>query len=60
MEDRIHLTIDDGVADVSLARPTKLNALDPHTDRLRRFNQSWSITIPGRSGAWRAPWMWHG
>ena len=39
MEDRIHLTIDDGVADVSLARPTKLNALDPYADRLRRFNQ---------------------
>jgi enoyl-CoA hydratase/carnithine racemase len=28
MEDRIHLTIDTGVADVRLARPGKLNALD--------------------------------
>jgi len=29
MEDRIRLTIDGGVADVRLARPDKLNALDP-------------------------------
>jgi hypothetical protein len=42
MEDRIHLTIEDGVADVSLARPTKLNALDLRADRLRRFSgESW-------------------
>ena len=30
MEDRVHLTIENGVADVRLARPGKLNALDPH------------------------------
>lgn len=29
MEDRVHLTIENGVADVRLARPGKLNALDP-------------------------------
>ncbi len=29
MEDRVRLAIDDGVADVRLARPDKLNALDP-------------------------------
>jgi len=29
MDDRIQLTINDGIADVRLARPTKLNALDP-------------------------------
>ena len=29
MQDRIRLTIDDGVADVRLSRPDKMNALDP-------------------------------
>lgn len=29
MEDRIRLVVDDGVADIRLARPEKLNALDP-------------------------------
>ena len=29
MEDRIHLAISDGIADVKLARPERLNALDP-------------------------------
>jgi len=29
MNDRIQLVINDGIADVRLARPTKLNALDP-------------------------------
>ena len=29
MNDRIQLAINDGIADVRLARPTKLNALDP-------------------------------
>lgn len=29
MNDRIHLTIENGVADLKLARPAKLNALDP-------------------------------
>ena len=29
MEDRIYLAVNDGIADVRLARPTKLNALDP-------------------------------
>jgi hypothetical protein len=28
MKDRIQLLINDGIADVRLARPTKLNALD--------------------------------
>ena len=55
MEDRIHLTIDDGVADVSLARPTKLNALDPHTDRLRRINQILEHHYSGKERAWHAP-----
>jgi hypothetical protein len=39
MEDRIHLTIEERIADVRLARPTKPNALDLHADRLPRFNQ---------------------
>ena len=38
MEDRIHLTIEERIADVRLARPTKPNALDLHADRLPRFN----------------------
>jgi hypothetical protein len=46
MEDRIHLTIEDGVADVSLARPTKLTALDLHAHRLRRFNQILELANP--------------
>ncbi|QPF89922.1 crotonase/enoyl-CoA hydratase family protein [Bradyrhizobium commune] len=29
MDDRIHLAVNDGIADVRLARPAKLNALDP-------------------------------
>ena len=29
MQDRIRLTIDNGVADVRLNRPDKMNALDP-------------------------------
>jgi enoyl-CoA hydratase/carnithine racemase len=29
MEDRVHLSVENGIADVRLARPAKLNALDP-------------------------------
>src|SRR5690242_10663383 len=59
MEDRIHLSITDGIADVRLNRPDKMNALDPAmfkaiTDTAASLKQDSRVRAVVLSGAGRA------